>query len=100
MNIKAKGVRFKKNLNNHGFLFHHNIISYYLFGIGYEYVRRIPCICSACLRKLTSPWNRSQYRSNKDLYKYANQNYVYCPTIGTYNNYKIIHCVDSCTAPE
>ena len=53
MNIKAKDVRFKKNLNNHGFLFHHNIISYYLLGIGYEYVRRIPCICSACLRKLT-----------------------------------------------
>ena len=40
-------------------------------------------------------WNRSQYKYNQHRYKSENQNCVYWPIIWSYNNWKIIHCVES-----
>ena len=70
MNIKKKDVGFNKHIKKHGLLFHYNIISYPLLGIGYVAVGSITCSCSACLRELYSPWNRSQDTYNKDLYTF------------------------------
>ena len=63
-------------------------------GIGYVSVIWIPCNCSACLRKLYSPWIKSQYNYNQDQYKASNQQCIYWPILGPYNNWKIIHCID------
>ena len=40
-------------------------------------------------------WNRNQDKYNQVWYKGENQNCVYWPIIGSYNNWKIIHCIDS-----
>ena len=62
INAKKKSVGFNKNIKKHGLLFHYNIRAYTLLGIFYVYVRSILCICSECLRKLASTWNRIQYK--------------------------------------
>ena len=93
MNINNKDVGFKKNINKHGLIFQSNIRSDPLLGICYVAVIQIPRSCSECLRKLTSPWNISQDKYNQDLYKGDNQNCVYWPILGSYNNQKIIHCI-------
>ena len=94
MNIKEKAVGFKKNMKKHGLLFHCNIRAYTLLGIHYVSVIRIPCRCSACLRKLISPWKTSEDKYIQDRYKSDNQNYVHWPILGSYNNWKISHCID------
>ena len=86
MNIKKLAIGFKKAIKKHGLPFHYNIKSYTFGGIGYISVRSITCICSGCLRKLASPWNRSQDKHNQDQYKDENKNCVYWPIMGSYNN--------------
>ena len=61
--------------------------------IGYVEFKWV-CICSAFLRKLDSPLNRSQDNYNHDRYRGENQNCEYWPILGSYNNWKIIHCID------
>ena len=73
--------------------FHYNIREDTLLGIGYVAVRRIPCSCSECLSNLASPWNRSQDKYNKDLYKFENLNCVYWTVLGSDNNWKAINCI-------
>ena len=63
--------------------------------IGYVYFIQVTCICSSCLRKLASPWNRSQDKYNQYQYKGENQNCIYCPILGSYKFWQIIHCIDS-----
>ena len=46
-------------------------------------------------KELASPWNKSPDKYNKDQYKRENQNCIYWPIIGFYNNWQIIHCIDS-----
>ena len=94
MNIKEKAVGFKKNMKTHGLPFHCNIRAYPLLGIHYVAVIRKPCRCSACLRKLIYLWKISQDQYNHDRYKSANQNLFDWPILGSYNNWKIIHCID------
>ena len=77
------------------YFFHYYIITYPLFGIRYVPVRRIPCSCSVCGRKLASLWNRSQDKYNQHLYKDENQNFVYWPIPGSYKNCQIIQCIKS-----
>ena len=74
MNIKTKDACFKKNIKKHGLYFHYNIREYPLLGIVYVAVRRIPYSCSECLRKISSPHNRSQDKYNQDQCKGDNQN--------------------------
>ena len=64
-------------------------------GIGYVALIQKPCRCSSCLRTLDYPWNRSQDKYNQDQYKGENQNCIYWPILGSYNNWKIIHCIES-----
>ena len=45
--------------------------------------------------KLASPWNIIQDKYNQDQYRGENQNCVYWPIIGSYNNWQIIHFVCS-----
>ena len=66
-------------------------------GIGYVSVRCIPCRCSECLIKLSSPFNRSQVIYNQDRYKGENHNCVYGPILGSYKNCQIIDFVESRT---
>ena len=66
-----------------------------MFGIGYIAVRRIPCNCYACLRKLDSLWNRIKVNYNKYKYKGENQQCSYWPILGSYKNWQIIHFIDS-----
>ena len=40
-----------------------------MLDIGYVAVRRIPCICSSFLKKISSPYNIRQYKYNKYQYK-------------------------------
>ena len=47
------------------------------------------------LKKLASPWNRSQDKYNQDQYKGDNQNWVYWPILGSYKNWQIIYCIES-----
>ena len=65
--------------------------------LSFDYVATIwiPCIYYACLRKLNSPWNRRQYKYNRNGYKVENQKCVYWNILGLYNNWQIIHCIDS-----
>ena len=63
--------------------------------IGYVAVIQISCTYSECLRKLASTWNRSKDKYNQYRYKSENTNCVYWPILGTYNNWQIIHCIDS-----
>ena len=58
-------------------------------------VRRIRCICSACLSKLDSPCNISRDKYNQDQYKVENKNCVHWPIIGYYNQCQIINFIDS-----
>ena len=60
---------YKKNLKNHGLLFHYNIREDPMLVISYVVVRQILCSCSACFRKLASPLNRSQDKYNQDRHK-------------------------------
>ena len=90
-----KYVGFKKNIKKHGLIFCYNIRADNLLGIGYVYVRLIHFSCYACLSKMYSPWNISQDKYNQDQYKSENQNCVYWPILGSYNNWKIVHCIDS-----
>ena len=55
MNIKKKGVVFKKNIKKCGLIFNHNIWGDSMLGTGYVAVRRITCICYEFLMKLASP---------------------------------------------
>ena len=66
-----------------------------MLGIGYVNFKQIPFIYSSCLRKLASPCNIIQYKYNKYQYKGENQNCVYWPILGSYNNWQIIHCIES-----
>ena len=66
MNISKKAVGFKKYIKKHGLLFHINILVYPLLGICYVASRQISCRCSACLSKMATPWNISQYKYNQD----------------------------------
>ena len=66
-----------------------------MLGIGYVSVRRIPCICSACLSKLDYPWNRIHDKYNQVGYKGKNKQFVLCPILGSYNSWQILHCDDS-----
>ena len=68
MNIKKKYVDFK-NINKHGLIFHCNIRSDPMLGIGYVDFRWIQCRCPACLSKMDSPWNIRKNDYNKYLYK-------------------------------
>ena len=43
--ILRKTVGLKKNIKNHGLIFHYNIRYDDMLGIGYVDVRCIPCIC-------------------------------------------------------
>ena len=64
-----------------------------MLGIGYVAVRRIPCICFAFLNKIYSPWNRIQDKYNQYQYTGENQQCVYCPILGSYHNWQIIHFI-------
>ena len=90
-----KAVGFKKNIKKHGLIFHYSIRADPFLGVGYVAVRQITCSCSVCLSKLYFSWNRSQYKYNQDQYRGENQNCVYWPIIGSYNNWQIIHFVCS-----
>ena len=76
-------------------LFHYNIRTDNMLGIGYIAVICIPCSCYKWLSKLASPWNIRQDKYNQDQQKGENQECVYCPILGSYNNYLIIHFIDS-----
>ena len=41
--IFKKSAAFKKNIKNHGLIFHYNIRADPMLGIGYVAVRHIPC---------------------------------------------------------
>ena len=60
-------------------LFHYNIQTDPMLGIGYVAVRWIPCSCYVCLKKLVSPWNRRQDSYSQDRHKGKNQQCVYWP---------------------
>ena len=95
INIKKKSVGFKKNNKKRGLLFHYNKRADILLAIGYVDCRSISCRCSSYVRKLASPWNRSQDKYNQYQYKGENQNCIYLNILGSYNNWQIIHCIDS-----
>ena len=59
--------------------------------IVYVTVRRITCICSACLSKLAPPWNKIQDNYNNVQYKGENQQCVYWFILGSYRNWQITH---------
>ena len=65
MNIKKEAVGKNNNIKKHGFLFHYNIRSDTMLGIGCVAVRRISCSSFACSSKLDSPQNIRQYKFNK-----------------------------------
>ena len=44
---------------------------------------------------MASPCNRIQDRYNQYQCKGENQNCVYWPILGSYKNWKIIHCIES-----
>ena len=46
-----------------------------MFGIGYFSVRRTPCSCYTCLRKLAFQCDIIQYKYNQDLYKGENKQF-------------------------
>ena len=94
MNIKKKIVS-RKRLRSMVCFFTIYIRADPLLGVGYVAVRQITCSCSVCLSKLYFSWNRSQYKYNQDQYRGENQNCVYWPIIGSYNNWQIIHFVCS-----
>ena len=60
-----KAVGFKKYIKKHGLLFQYKIRAEPILDIGYVAVIHIPYSCYACLRKLSSPWNRIQDKYNK-----------------------------------
>ena len=62
---QEKAVGFKNNNKKHGLIFYYNIWADLMLRIGYVSVSRIPCRCSACLRKVDSPWNRRQDKYNQ-----------------------------------
>ena len=41
---------------------------------------------------MASPCNIIQDKYNQDQYKGENQNFIYCPILGYYNNWQIIYC--------
>ena len=47
------------------------------------------------LSKLDYTWNRIQDKVNKVCYKGKYQQYFYLPILGSYNNWKIVHYIDS-----
>ena len=71
--ILRKTVGFKKNIKKHGLLFHYNIRSYPMLGIGHFSVIWIQFRCSAYLRKLYSPCNIGQDIYTQVRYKVENQ---------------------------
>ena len=66
------------NIKNSGLLFHYNITTDPVFVIGYVFVRRILCGCSAGFKKLDYQWNIIEDKNNQDQYKGANQNVFIC----------------------
>ena len=84
---KEKYVCFKKNIKNNELLFQYNIRAGPMLGISYVSFRRIPCSCYASLSKLGSLCNGRQYKYNQDQYTGKNQQCVYCPILGSYNNF-------------
>ena len=66
-----------------------------MLGIGYVSIRQIKCSCSEFLRKIASTWNISQDKYNQHRYKGDNQNCIYWPILGYYNNWHIIHFIAS-----
>ena len=95
MNIKKKDVNIKKNIKEHGFLFHYNARTYPLLSISYIDFGQIPCGSSECLRKLSLPCHKIQDKHNQDKYKGENKNCVYWPILGSYKNWQIIRCVEN-----
>ena len=77
MNIRKKADNLEKNMNKYDLIFHYNIKEYPLLGIGYVAVVSMTCTFSACLKKITDPWNRIQDKYNHIQYKCKIQNCVY-----------------------
>ena len=69
---QEKAVGFKKNIKNHGFLFHYNISTHNILVDNYFSVRRILNRCYTCLIKLAYPWNIIQDKYNQYQYKGEN----------------------------
>ena len=69
MNVKKEAVDFRNNIKNHGLLFQNNIREDPMLGIGYDAFIRIPCSCSICLWKPSSPFNIRQDKFNQGRHK-------------------------------
>ena len=92
---RKKAVVLKNNIKKYGLLFLYNIRADTLLGIGYVDSRWVPYLYSKWLSKRDSPCNISQVNYNKYQYKVENQNCIYWPILGSYNNWQIIHCMSS-----
>ena len=91
--ISIKTVCFKKNVKNHGFLFHCNIREDTMLVIVYVVARQITCISSTCGSKLASTWNKRQDKLNQYQYKGEYRHSVYWTILGSYKNWNIIQCI-------
>ena len=65
-----------------------------MLGVGFVAVRRIPCYCVACVKKVASKWQSNKDIYNQDRYIGDNPNCIYWDILGSYNNWKIIKCID------
>ena len=66
-----------------------------MLGVGFIAVRRIPCYCAACVKKVLSKWQPQNDIFNQERYIGDNPNCIYWSILGSYNNWKIIKCIDN-----
>ena len=62
-------------------------------------IRRIPCAYFACTSILDKPWISGISSDKKEHYKPVTK-CTYCPVLGAFNNYNIIHLSSKSTSSD
>ena len=92
--IQKETVGFIKSKKKHGLNSHYHIRADPMLGVGYVAVRRIPCYCKGCIDKLKIKWSSIHDIFHQKRYLGDNPNCIYWNILGSYNNWRIVKCID------
>ena len=92
---KAVGWIFYKGQKGNGIRHHYNLRADPALGLDYVAIRRIPCMCDACVQQLKQPWLIDKPFSEQPRYIGNNYNCSLWNVLGPLNNWLQIHLVDN-----
>ena len=92
---KAVGWIHTQGQNGDGIRHHYNLRADPALGIDYVVVRRIPCMCVACVNQLQQPWLVNKPFSEQPRYIGNNVHCSLWNIMGPLNNWRKIHIIDN-----